>query len=483
MAAIKVLDIIKPFAGLIPEIELPYEKIIFDEKIVYTIGAAVIYLLSSIPITGVNTNKIADPFYWLRLPFASEAGTLLEFGVLPIVTSAFLWQILSGLKIVKVNFSNISDRQHFQSLQKVFSVLIAVFYAALLALSGYFQPVDSFTKNSSLSAGASFLIVCQLGTSTAIVTLLVELLEKGYGFGPGVLAFIAANSATKLAGSLFGIMTNPITGESNGVLIQFFRNIFNKSVPNAIYTLFTRTDEINFTQVYLTIIVLAIITFLQNFRMDISIKSSKVRSMVSSYPIRFLYCGALPVLFTYSILYNLNIVTFALTKIFGGSKFIAVWQLNALTNKTYNLSCGLLYFFSPSPLNACMIGSFIKYITFTLFVTLSSSIFGRYWFTMSGSSGKDLAKQFKDQDIVVVGHRDVNVARELNKMITSASLIGSTLLGLTIGLAETTTFSQGYAAGIAVGVLSALSLLEQIMTEYQQAGAANSQFAQVFGTN
>ena len=127
------------------------KKVVFDEKIVYTIGAAAIYLLLSLPLSGVNPNKIADPFYWVRLPFASEAGTLLEFGVLPIVTSAFLWQILSGFKFIKVNFTNIYDRQYFQSLQKVFAVLIAIVYASLLAISGYFQPIDAFAKTRSNS--------------------------------------------------------------------------------------------------------------------------------------------------------------------------------------------------------------------------------------------------------------------------------------------------------------------------------------------
>lgn len=110
MSGLKALDIIKPLASLIPEIELPYERVLFDEKIIYTIGAVVIYQLSSIPLTGVNPLTVADPFYWLRLPFASEKGTLLEFGILPVVTSAFLWQILSGSKFIKVNFNSI-DRK------------------------------------------------------------------------------------------------------------------------------------------------------------------------------------------------------------------------------------------------------------------------------------------------------------------------------------------------------------------------------------
>lgn len=483
MSGVRFLDFVKPLGSIIPEVELPYEKVIFDEKIVYTIGISAVYLLTAIPISGVNPNKIADPFYWMRLPFASDAGTLLEFGLLPIITSAFLWQILAGLKIVKVNFENIVERQNFQSLQKITAIFISVVFAALLCLSGYFESIDSFTRTSSI-VGPSFwthaLIVCQLGTATGIVTLLVELLEKGYGFGPGILAFSALNAATKFAGSLFGIMANPVTYESHGVVIQLFRNVFSKPFNIAIYDIFNRKTEINLTQVYLVFIVLGLITYLHSFRMDVSIKSSKVRSMVSSYPIRLFYCGALPIFFSYTILYNINIITFALTKIFGGSQLIAVWELDGFSKKTYELTSGILYFLSPSNCGSVLNNS-IRMVVFTLYFVISSSIFGRYWYSMSGSSGKDLAKQFKDQDIVVVGIRDANVAKELNKLISLSSLIGSTVLGLIIGVAESFGISNGLVAGISIGILAALSLLEQIMSEYQQSGATNSQFSQVFG--
>ncbi len=484
MSGFKVLDAVKPFAALAPEIELPYEKVVFDEKIVYTIGIAAVYLLSSIPLSGVNQSKIADPFYWMRLPFASEAGTLLEFGILPVLTSAFLWQVLSGLKIIRVNFNNIVDRQTFQSLQKFTSVLIAVVYATILALAGYFRPVDAFTNqalNSSSVFWANTLVISQLAISTGIVTLMVEILEKGYGFGPGIMAFIAVCSATKFSGSLFGPLTNLKTHESNGVVIQMFRSFLNKPFTTAVNSLFTRIDEVNLTQVYLVIAAILAISYMQNFRMDVTIKSSKVRSMVSTYPIRLFYCGALPLLFTYAILYNLNIVVFALSKIFGGSPYTASWEIDAFTHQTYDLKSGLLYFLSPSPKGCCFLLSIVRAVIFTIFVTLTSAAFGRYWYAMSGSSGKDLAKQFKEQDIVVVGHRDATVARELNKMISSASLIGATILGAVVGIAEATGLARGLVAGTIAGLLCSMTMLEQVMSEYQQSGSVNSQFAQVFG--
>ncbi|GME84684.1 unnamed protein product [Ambrosiozyma monospora] len=105
------------------------------------------------------------------------------------------------------------------------------------------------------------------------------------------------------------------------------------------------------------------------------------------------------------------------------------------------------------------------------------------WLKVSGSTGKDLAKQFKEQEITLVGHRDTNVAKELNKILPVASTTGAVALSSVIGLAETSGLSSGFALGTSVGVLSSLAVLESLMTDWQQSGGASSQFAQVFNPN
>ena len=44
-------------------------------------------------------------------------GTLLELGLLPIITSAFIWQIAAGLRLINVNFKLRIDRELFQTGQ------------------------------------------------------------------------------------------------------------------------------------------------------------------------------------------------------------------------------------------------------------------------------------------------------------------------------------------------------------------------------
>ncbi|GME85706.1 unnamed protein product [Ambrosiozyma monospora] len=182
---------------------------------------------------------------------------------------------------------------------------------------------------------------------------MVEILDKGYGFGPGILAFIAASSATNFASGFLGlttVMNNKGKWESNGALVNFVRGFFSKNLVANIYNAFTRENLTNLTQIYVALFTVGVLTYLSNFRSEIPIKSLKVRSMVSVYPIKLFYCGALPIIFSYAILYNLNIVAFSLTKILPEVdflKYIAVYKLDTL-NGHYDLDSGLLYFLSPS---------------------------------------------------------------------------------------------------------------------------------------
>ncbi|ODV85271.1 hypothetical protein CANARDRAFT_7914 [[Candida] arabinofermentans NRRL YB-2248] len=486
MSGIRLLDLAKPFVGLLPEIELPYQSADFDEKIVYTIAAAALYSLCGLPLNNVNIEKIADPFTWLRSPLASQSGTLLEFGVLPIVTAGFLWQIIAGFRLIKVNFESRSDRELFQSLQKITAVVLALIYSVLLCFAGYFDSIDGFTNDITPSPWPKLTIVLQLTGMSLITSLFVELLDKNYGFGPGALVLIGTSAATQLSSSIIGFTSEKTSRgyESHGALIQLIKNIRNKPLGTAIYDAFTRENFGNLTQIYIVFAALSAVLYLGNMRIELPIKSAKVRAMSSVYPVKLLYCGALPLLFTYTVLYNANIFGFCFTQIFKDSKYISLlgkWELNDFSLKTYDLTSGFLYFISISNKSSNVLYSLIRPITFSIFITLTSYFFAKNWANVSGSAGKDLAKQFKEQEIALVGHRDVGAAKELNKVIPVASVTGSFLISsIAIG-AESLGFCKGLGAGCIIGLMSSLTCLETIMTEWQQNNGAASQFGKVFG--
>lgn len=477
----KLLDAVKPFEGLLPEIEAPFDKVVLDDKIMYTIGAAALYLITSMPLYGVNATKIVDPFYWTRYALASDKGTLLELGLAPVLTSALFWQIMAGSRIVGVNFSASSQRQRFQSLQKLTAIGLGFFYAVLLVLSGYFESVDAFTSETTPSVWRNALIVVQLTAATASTTYLCEILEKGYGFGPGTMALMAVHAATKLSGSIAGIVPSPLAKEpkAEGVLIQLVNNFF-KGPFAAVYDAFNRTNEINLTQIYLTLAVGAVILYLSNFRYEISVKSAKVRSMVSTYPIRLLYCGPLPLVFAWTLLYNVFFAAYVVTNTIGEFPLLAKYDTDVLTGRS-NVVGGALYLLTPVCGGENVVLNVLRPFVFTLAFVGMATAFSMEWYAMAGSSGKDLARQFKDQEISVVGHRDATVGRELNRLISQASLAGSLILSALVGGAESLGITNGVLSGVSIGLLCGLAILENVVADLQQGGAAGSQFGQVFG--
>src|SRR5206468_12568908 len=79
-------------------------------------------------INGIrHTARVNDPFRPLRVIFASQRGTLVELGIGPIVTAGLILQVLSGSKMINVDFTNPNDRALFTGASKVLSVFMTLF--------------------------------------------------------------------------------------------------------------------------------------------------------------------------------------------------------------------------------------------------------------------------------------------------------------------------------------------------------------------
>ncbi|ODV95375.1 hypothetical protein PACTADRAFT_68595 [Pachysolen tannophilus NRRL Y-2460] len=487
MSSFRLLDLMKPFGSIIPEIEISLGKSEFDDKIIYTFVSCFIYLLLQFPIVGVKVAEqlsIKDPFYWLRPIFGSEKGTLLEFGLLPILTSAFLWQLAAGNRLLNVNFTLKSDRALFQTLQKLTSVFLSFIYSIALVSSGYF---DSSVGNP-LSLTTAALIVAQITLTTLFVTLLVELIDKGYGFSSGVLSLLTIAIASNFAYNTIGIQVLKTARgfESVGSLVNLMKNIRTKPLGSAIISSFNRLNFSNLNQFYITIITFAIVMYLANFRFELTIKSTKVRSMSQSYPIKLLFCGSLPILFTFTVLYNLNIFGYAISRKMASNTlvktFLADYDIISSSSIHYELTSGLLYYLSPSPIYNSIISKFLQTIIYSFFIITTSISFSKTWSSVSGSSGNDLSKTFKEQGISILGYRDSAITKELNKVIPTASITGAGILSLIVAFSELFG-GYGLPVSVTVGITSGLTILESIMSEWQQNGDKNSSFAQVFNPN
>ncbi|MHA1137053.1 MAG: hypothetical protein ACTSSE_11260 [Candidatus Thorarchaeota archaeon] len=90
-----------------PEVRAPDREVSFREKVVWTAVVLIIFLIMShMPLYGVDRTVGTDYLWAMRVILASTRGTLMELGIGPIVTAGLVMQLLSGSKIIDVDFGD-----------------------------------------------------------------------------------------------------------------------------------------------------------------------------------------------------------------------------------------------------------------------------------------------------------------------------------------------------------------------------------------
>lgn len=459
--------------------EVPYEKIPFDDKVVYTIFCCLIYLFAQFPLAGLDKEAqttVNDPIYFLRGVFAAEPKTLLEFGLFPIVSSGLILQLLAGLKFIKVNFKIQQDRELFQTLTKILALAQYFILANIFIFSGYY--------GDSLTVVQIGLLNAQLVSAGFFATLLTEVIDKGFGFTSGPMVLNTAVIATNFIADTFGVAQIKVDTEGHteaqGSIINFiqgFRNV-NRTMLQSAISSFNRDYLPNLTTTVIVIAIAGVVCYLQTFRLELPIRSTRTRGVNNVYPVRLLNVGSLSVTFSYILLTYIHIIAFVLIQIVAKNdpsniicKVLGHYENvnNILAVATFPLSV----LTPPKSLFSGITEQPLSFVIFSSFVVVSGIWFAQYWQEISGSSGRDLANEFKDQGITLTGRREQSVGKELNKIIPVASTTGAVLLAVLTVSGELLGL-KGKAAAIVVGVAGGFSLLEIISLDYQQNGGNSS---------
>ncbi|CCE64622.1 hypothetical protein TPHA_0I01160 [Tetrapisispora phaffii CBS 4417] len=491
MANFSLIDTVKPFLPVLPEIELPYEKLEFDDKIVYTIASGLIYLFSQFPLAGIpkdsETGKILtnvkDPIFFLRGVFAAEPNTLLEFGIFPIVSTSIILQLLAGLKCIRVNFTVEKERETFQSFSKLLIIIQYFILANIFIFSGYY--------GDNLPIVSIVLLNLQLVGAGIFATLLVEIIDKGFGFASGVMSINTLVVSTNLIADMFGVASIKINEESDVTESQgsviYFLNAFRAkhlTIVQGIVNAFQRDYLPNLTSSVIVLAIAAVVGYLFSCTLELPVRSTRARAMQNVYPIRLIYVGALSIYFSYSLLFYIHIAAFALIQIVAKndtSNILAkvLGHYEIFNNILYVPSFPLSLLAPPRSFFAGIVEQPLTFITFTAFMVYTGMWFAHKWQRISGDSANDLAEQFKDQGITLAGRREQNIAKELEKVIPVAATTGAVVLAL-VTVAGEYLGLKGKAAAAVVGVAGGFSLLEIISLEYQQTGG-QSALTQVLG--
>ncbi|GAX75448.1 hypothetical protein CEUSTIGMA_g2892.t1 [Chlamydomonas eustigma] len=468
----RVLNLVRPFLSVLPDVSQAERRVPFKEKFLYTAVTLFIFLVcSQLPLYGIKTNSSTDPFYWARVIMASNRGTCMELGISPIVTSGLVIQLLTGAKIIDIDNSVKADRELMNGAQKLLGVLITIGEAVAYVVSGMYGEVkDIGTVNA-------VLIIMQLIFAGIIVICLDELLQKGYGLGSGISLFIATNICESIIWKAFSpyTITSARGAEFEGALIALFHLLLTRGDKiRALKEAFYRTNMPNLTNLMATVVIFLVVIYFQGFRVDLPVRSKRARGHQSTYPIKLFYTSNMPIILQSALVSNLYFISQLLYKRYGGNFIVQLlgrWQAVDQSGSMVPVG-GLVYYISPPHSLMEVAANPLHAIFYIVFMLSACALFSKTWIEVSGASANDVAKQLKEQQMFIQGHRDTQASlkKELNRYIPTAAAFG----GMCIGALTIVADFMG-AIGSGTGILLAVTIIYQYFETYekekQQGGA------------
>merc|ERR1712137_1303174 len=221
---------------------------------------------------------------------------------------------------------------------------------------------------------------------------------------------------------------------------------------------FYRQNAPNITQHFATILVFFIVIYFQGFRIDLKVKNLKARGEAGSYPIKLFYTSNMPIILQTALVSNLYFFSQLLFKRFKSNMLVGMlgqWQEVDMTGQSIPVG-GLAYYISPPHSFTDIWDDPIHAIFYVLFVLISCALFSRTWVDVSGSSARDVAKQLRDQNMMMPGFRDSDLPKQLNRYIPTAAAFGGACIGALTIVADFLG-----AIGSGTGILLAVTIIYQ----------------------
>ena len=447
---------IRSASAYVPQVPKPKKKISLTEKFVWTGIALLAYLvMGQIPLYGVTDDPKFDFLAFARVIFAAQQGTLMELGIGPIVTAGLLMQLLKGSDLIRMDFKNPDDRSLFTSATKIVTLIVIVAEGVLYGSSVY-GPLTA--ENAPY---AIYIVIAQLIGASAIVMLLDEMVQKGWGIGSGLSLFIMAGIAQTILWSVF----SPVPAQDGpvGVLPFTIESIAEGNGADAIF----RSGQLpSLFTLALTIVVILILVYIEGIHVDIPIVSTKYRGFTAVYPIKLLYTSVIPVILASALLAN---------AVFIGQMMWANYNPNN-TNPAFNWIAqfdpqsqggtatptgGILYYITPPRSLEAAAEDPMRAVVYVIFLTGIVTVFSRLWVELGGLSPRTAARNLLDADVQVPGFRrsEGSVETLLNRYIPSLTLLSGMIIGLLAGVSDVLN-----VFGTGTGIL----LLVNIMVSYYQ---------------
>lgn len=125
---------------------------------------------------------------------------------------------------------------------------------------------------------------------------------------------------------------------------------------------------------------------------------------------------------------------------------------------------GIAYYMSPPHTLTEAVTDPIHTVVYITFMLSACALFSKAWIEVSGAGPRDVAKQLKDQQMVMAGHREGSLYKELKRVIPTAAAWGGAVLGL-LSVSADLLGALGSGTGILLATTIIYSYWEIAMKE------------------
>lgn len=454
----RFLSLFKPVSRFTPEVSAPERKVSFNEKLFWTGLALVLYLvMTEVPLYGIQTQE-GDPFFYLRVIFASHRGSLMELGIGPIVTAGLILQLLTGSGMVQCDMGNPDDRMLFTTASKIFSFILIGVQASAYIIGGVY---GTATQDPRIA----IVVFLQLIFAGFVLMLLDEMLQKGWGIGSGISLFILAGVAQGILWESLSV-TPSLSGDEPSLSYGAIPYLIQKFMQG------TFTSQLLYTRgtanlptilgLFTTIIVFLVVIYIEGVRVEMPISYAGYRGFRSRYPIKLLYVSNLPVIFASALFANVYFISQIVWSRLNQSNTNPWLNLLGMYKFRENQAVptgGLVYFVIPprsiSDIMSDPMG-LLRAVGYTGILVAFSIIFSLTWLEVGGLGPSTVAKQLVDSGMEIPGFRrsEKPIEQVLKRYIPTVTILGGALVGLIAALADFFgVFGTGMGVLLSVGIL------------------------------
>ena len=457
---VRFLELFKPISPFLPEVKKPERKVSFNKRLMWTLLAMVAYLImAEVPLYGVDkTQSISQSYSVQQIIMASTDYTLLHLGIGPIVTAGLILQLLSGA-LIEFDNRNPEDRALFQTVSKLFSILMILLQAVLMVNGGQFGNLDF---------GMKLIVLGQLLAAGIVIILLDEMIQKGWGIGSGISLFIVAGITKNLWWQSFSFITVG-DGKAFGAIPAFIQTIM--AGDNWVNWFYRPGGWPSMIGLFATIVVFAFVIYVEGMRVELPLSHASYRGFRSKMPIKLLYVSNIPVILAFTAFQNVYLIGWWIWQSFNSLNANAILNAIAMYNTTDPQPMapigGLAYYVtSPGTFEGITADPF-KAIIYLLIIVGTCVAFSLIWLEIGGIGPEDMADQLLGSGMQVPGFRRSKkpLVALLNRYIPTITIIGGLIIGILAALSDYFgVFGSGMGALLCVSIMYQY---DQVMVQEQ----------------